>query len=141
MLTAASEGIDVVCGSGILRILKLQLAGRKPLPAGGILAGTAPRRHALQRHMRGDAASARSLAAHAVARVLREGVTLDAALKDALAAADPKLSSPVRSLSYGAVRGYFRHEAILGEALVDAGAVPGFPGARAVVRGAVRTRG
>ncbi|HEX3950769.1 MAG TPA: 16S rRNA (cytosine(967)-C(5))-methyltransferase RsmB [Steroidobacteraceae bacterium] len=63
--------------------------------------------------MRGDAASARSLAAHAVARVLREGVTLDAALKDALVAADPNLSSPVRSLGYGAVRGYFRHEAIL----------------------------
>jgi 16S rRNA (cytosine967-C5)-methyltransferase len=46
--------------------------------------------------------------------VLREGVTLDAALKDALVAADPKLHSSVRSLSYGAVRGYFRHEAILG---------------------------
>jgi 16S rRNA (cytosine967-C5)-methyltransferase len=45
--------------------------------------------------------------------VLREGVTLDAALKDALAAADPKLFASVRSLSYGAVRGYFRHEAIL----------------------------
>lgn len=39
--------------------------------------------------MKGDAASARSLAAHAVARVLREGVTLDAALKDALVAVDP----------------------------------------------------
>src|SRR5258706_6031066 len=58
-------------------------------------------------------ASARSLAAHAVARILREGVTLDAALKDALAAADPKLAPSVRSLSYGAVRGYYRHEAIL----------------------------
>lgn len=63
------------------------------------------------------AASARSLAAHAVARVLREGVTLDAALKHALIAADPKLHAPVRSLSYGAVRGYFRHEAILGKLL------------------------
>ena len=59
------------------------------------------------------AASARSLSAYAVARVLREGVTLDAALTDALVAADPKLFSAVRSLSYGAVRGYFRHEAIL----------------------------
>jgi 16S rRNA (cytosine967-C5)-methyltransferase len=49
--------------------------------------------------------------------VLREGVTLDAALKDALVAADPKLYSSVRSLSYGAVRGYFRHEAILGKLL------------------------
>jgi 16S rRNA (cytosine967-C5)-methyltransferase len=60
------------------------------------------------------AASARSLSAHLVARVLREGVTLDAALKDALAAADSKLHPSVRSLSYGAVRGYYRHEAILG---------------------------
>ncbi|HEX3396324.1 MAG TPA: 16S rRNA (cytosine(967)-C(5))-methyltransferase RsmB [Steroidobacteraceae bacterium] len=67
--------------------------------------------------MRGAAASARSLSAHAVARVLREGVTLDSALKDALAAADPRLNSPVRSLSYGAVRGYFRHEAILAKLL------------------------
>jgi 16S rRNA (cytosine967-C5)-methyltransferase len=67
--------------------------------------------------MNGAAASARSLAAHAVARVLREGVTLDTALKDALAAADPKLQPSVRSLGYGAVRGYFRHEAILGRLL------------------------
>jgi 16S rRNA (cytosine967-C5)-methyltransferase len=63
------------------------------------------------------AASARSLSAHAVARVLREGVTLDAALKTALTGADPKLHAAVRSLSYGAVRGYFRHEAILGKLL------------------------
>jgi 16S rRNA (cytosine967-C5)-methyltransferase len=63
--------------------------------------------------MKATAASARSLAAHAVARILREGVTLDAALKDALAAANPKLAPSVRSLSYGAVRGYYRHEAIL----------------------------
>jgi 16S rRNA (cytosine967-C5)-methyltransferase len=62
-------------------------------------------------------ASARSLAAHAVARVLREGVTLDAAMKDALAAAEPKLHPSVRSLSYGAVRGFYRHEAILGKLL------------------------
>jgi len=67
--------------------------------------------------MRSAAASARSLAAYAVARLLREGVTLDAALKDALVAADSKLYSSVRSLSYGAVRGYFRHEAILGKLL------------------------
>ena len=63
------------------------------------------------------AASARSLSAHAVARVLREGVTLDAALKDALVGADSKLTPSVRSLSYGAVRGFFRHEAILGKLL------------------------
>jgi 16S rRNA (cytosine967-C5)-methyltransferase len=67
--------------------------------------------------MTAAAASARSLAAHAVARILREGVTLDAALKDALAAANPKLAPSVRSLSYGAVRGYYRHEAILGKLL------------------------
>jgi 16S rRNA (cytosine967-C5)-methyltransferase len=67
--------------------------------------------------MKAAAASARSLSAHAVARVLREGVTLDAALKDALVASDSKLHPSVRSLSYGAVRGYFRHEAILGKLL------------------------
>ena len=67
--------------------------------------------------MKTTAASARSLAAYAVARILREGVTLDAALKHALAAADPKLAPSVRSLSYGAVRGYYRHEAILGRLL------------------------
>jgi 16S rRNA (cytosine967-C5)-methyltransferase len=67
--------------------------------------------------MRNPAASARSLAAHAVARVLREGVTLDAALKAALVAADPQLHASVRSLGYGAVRGFFRHEAILGKLL------------------------
>jgi 16S rRNA (cytosine967-C5)-methyltransferase len=63
------------------------------------------------------AGGARSLAAHALARILREGVTLDAALKDALAAAPAALVPSVRSLSYGAVRGYFRHEAILGRVL------------------------
>jgi methionyl-tRNA formyltransferase len=39
VLTAAAEGIDVVCGSGILRILKLQLAGRKALAAAEFLRG------------------------------------------------------------------------------------------------------
>ena len=67
--------------------------------------------------MKTTAGSARSLAAHAVARILREGVTLDAALTGALAAADSKLAPSVRSLSYGAVRGYYRHEAILGRIL------------------------
>ncbi len=67
--------------------------------------------------MKASAASARSLAAHAVARILREGVTLDAALKDALIAANPQLAPSVRSLSYGAIRGYYRHEAILGRLL------------------------
>jgi methionyl-tRNA formyltransferase len=37
--SAAPEGIDVVCGSGVLRILKLQLAGRKPLAAAEFLRG------------------------------------------------------------------------------------------------------
>jgi 16S rRNA (cytosine967-C5)-methyltransferase len=63
------------------------------------------------------AAGARSLAAHAVARILAEGVTLDSALKDALGGAPGALVPPVRSLAYGAVRGYYRHEAILGRVL------------------------
>jgi len=67
--------------------------------------------------MKTTAAAPRSLAAHAVARILREGVTLDAALHDALAAAPAALGPAVRSLSYGAVRGYFRHEALLGRLL------------------------
>jgi 16S rRNA (cytosine967-C5)-methyltransferase len=67
--------------------------------------------------MTNAAAGARSLAAYAVARILREGVTLDAALHDALVAAPAALVPSVRSLSYGAIRGYFRHEAILGKLL------------------------
>jgi methionyl-tRNA formyltransferase len=39
VLTAAPEGIDVVCGSGVLRLLKVQLAGRKALPAEEFLRG------------------------------------------------------------------------------------------------------
>ncbi len=58
-------------------------------------------------------ASARSLAAHAVARVLQEGVTLDSALQAPIAA-HPQLQSTIRSLCYGAIRGYFRYVAILG---------------------------
>src|SRR6185437_7199726 len=94
-------------------------AARRPPAAvrAGVHQGTAARRRVLRAGMRAPAASARSLAAHAVARILREGVTLDAALKDALAAADRKLAPSVRSLSYGAVRGYYRHEAILGRLL------------------------
>jgi 16S rRNA (cytosine967-C5)-methyltransferase len=67
--------------------------------------------------MTNPAAGARSLAAYAVARILREGVTLDAALHDALVAAPAALVPSVRSLSYGAIRGYFRHEAILARLL------------------------
>jgi methionyl-tRNA formyltransferase len=39
VLTATREGIDVVCGTGVLRVLKLQLAGRKPLAAEEFLRG------------------------------------------------------------------------------------------------------
>jgi methionyl-tRNA formyltransferase len=39
VLAAANEGIDVVCGRGVLRILRLQLAGRKPLAAEEFLRG------------------------------------------------------------------------------------------------------
>jgi methionyl-tRNA formyltransferase len=39
VLTATGEGIDVVCGTGVLRILRLQLAGRKPMPAAEFLRG------------------------------------------------------------------------------------------------------
>jgi methionyl-tRNA formyltransferase len=39
VLTATQEGIDVLCGTGVLRILRLQLAGRKPLPAAQFLQG------------------------------------------------------------------------------------------------------
>jgi 16S rRNA (cytosine967-C5)-methyltransferase len=67
--------------------------------------------------MNAAAASARSLAAYAVARILREGVTLDAALQAALSSAPAALAPSVRSLSFGAVRGYYRHEAILGRLL------------------------
>jgi 16S rRNA (cytosine967-C5)-methyltransferase len=63
------------------------------------------------------ASGARSVAAYAVARVLREGVTLDAALQSALSAAPAALRAPVRSLCFGAVRGYYRHEAVLGRLL------------------------
>lgn len=33
VLAASAEGIEVACGSGALRVERLQLAGRKPLPA------------------------------------------------------------------------------------------------------------
>jgi 16S rRNA (cytosine967-C5)-methyltransferase len=63
------------------------------------------------------APAARAIAAYAVARILREGVTLDTALAGALAAAPGALAPSVRSLCYGAVRGYYRHEVILGRVL------------------------
>jgi 16S rRNA (cytosine967-C5)-methyltransferase len=64
----------------------------------------------------GPGTDARSLAVHAVGRVLHEGITLDQALGAALAA-PAHASAAIRSLSYGAVRGYFRHEAVLGRLL------------------------
>jgi methionyl-tRNA formyltransferase len=39
VLAVMPGGIDVVCGTGVLRILRLQLAGRKPLPAAEFLRG------------------------------------------------------------------------------------------------------
>jgi 16S rRNA (cytosine967-C5)-methyltransferase len=63
--------------------------------------------------MSGHGADARALAVRTVAQVLREGVTLDAALAGALAAAQVSTAPAVRSLSYGALRGYYRHEALL----------------------------
>ena len=33
VVAASGDGIDVACGQGALRILRLQLAGRKPLAA------------------------------------------------------------------------------------------------------------
>jgi 16S rRNA (cytosine967-C5)-methyltransferase len=63
------------------------------------------------------AAGARARAAYVLARIVREQVTLDAALQDALVAAPAGFGPAVRSLSYGAVRGYYRHEAILGRLL------------------------
>jgi methionyl-tRNA formyltransferase len=39
ILAATPDGIDVACGRGVLRILRLQLAGRKPLPAREFIRG------------------------------------------------------------------------------------------------------
>ena len=39
VLAATDAGIDVACGRGVLRILRLQLAGRKPLVPGEFLKG------------------------------------------------------------------------------------------------------
>jgi methionyl-tRNA formyltransferase len=33
VVRATSGGIDVACGEGLLRVIRLQLAGRKPLAA------------------------------------------------------------------------------------------------------------
>ncbi len=55
----------------------------------------------------------RALAADVLLRVRDGGATLDAALQAVLGGAAPERASAVRSLSYGAVRGYYRHDAIL----------------------------
>jgi len=39
VLAAAEDGIDVACGRGTLRILRLQLAGRRPLAAREFIQG------------------------------------------------------------------------------------------------------
>ena len=39
VLAATPAGIDVACGRGILRVIRLQLAGRRPLPAREFLQG------------------------------------------------------------------------------------------------------
>jgi methionyl-tRNA formyltransferase len=39
VLAATPDGIDVACGQGVLRILRLQLPGRKPLPAREFIQG------------------------------------------------------------------------------------------------------
>jgi methionyl-tRNA formyltransferase len=39
VLAASPDGIDVACGQGVLRVTRLQLAGRNPLPAGEFLKG------------------------------------------------------------------------------------------------------
>lgn len=61
-----------------------------------------------------SAFAARLPAAIAVARVLGEGSSLDVCLQESVAGSDPARASAIRSLAFGAVRGYYRHEAILG---------------------------
>ena len=39
MLAATEHGVDVACGRGVLRILRLQLAGRKALAPGEFIQG------------------------------------------------------------------------------------------------------
>ncbi len=63
--------------------------------------------------------NARAVACAVVARVLSEGRTLDVALQEALAPLPAGVAAAVRSLSYGAVRGYHRHEAVLARLLTQ----------------------
>jgi 16S rRNA (cytosine967-C5)-methyltransferase len=71
--------------------------------------------------MRNPSLDARAVAAHVTSRVLGERVTLDAALEAALAEAPRAVVSAARSLSFGAVRGFYRHEAILRRVLTQPG--------------------
>ena len=57
--------------------------------------------------------AARLPAARAVAAVAVRGANLDAALIEACATADAHTAPAIRSLAYGAIRGFFRHEALL----------------------------
>ena len=59
---------------------------------------------------------ARRVAVEVVVAVLEDGVTLDAALQSVTG---KELLPAVRSLTYGALRGYFRHEAILARLLTQ----------------------
>ena len=74
-------------------------------------------------------------------RVLRERVTLDAAL-DALLADVPRTLVPAaRSLYFGAVRGYYRHEAISAARAHRPAEIPRAARPLDPVGGAVRARG
>jgi 16S rRNA (cytosine967-C5)-methyltransferase len=61
------------------------------------------------------------VAAQVAVRVLRERVTLEAALEAALAEAPRTVVAAARSLAFGAVRGFYRHEAILRRLLTQPG--------------------
>jgi 16S rRNA (cytosine967-C5)-methyltransferase len=63
------------------------------------------------------AKSARALAAQAVMGVVEKDLSLDAALDLVLTKAPAETRPTVRSLSYGAIRGYFRYEAVLSRLL------------------------
>jgi transcription termination factor NusB len=64
---------------------------------------------------------ARAVAAQVTSRVLRDHLTLEAALDAALEGAPRTLVASARSLSFGAVRGFYRHEAILRRVLTQPG--------------------
>jgi len=61
--------------------------------------------------------NARTLAARAVLAILSDEATLDAALERVLTGTPPTVRATVRSLTYGAVRGFYRYEAVLAKLL------------------------